>query len=238
MDEYVVAHFHNPASGAEDRLPATIEGAHLQAVRRLRGFSSLQRFEVTEAQLMPDIVQPWRYLSLYEFRLAEPELHLPALATPLADLRDAGLIAADGSERIYTYKMYAPWKYSADHQPGRPLDHLMLLLANYIPGREAEYHRWYDDVHFGEVTSVPGFVSLKRGGLSSVPVPPARYCPGDQLILGGLQTDSLAEHLREFQMRGSYRSTPELNFGPRSTAASSARTVHIFKTIQGPFAAA
>lgn len=31
-----------------------------------------------------------------------------------------------------------------------------------MPGREAEWQRWYDDVHLDEVLAVPGFVGALR----------------------------------------------------------------------------
>lgn len=31
-----------------------------------------------------------------------------------------------------------------------------------LPGREAEYHRWYNDFHLDEVLRVPGFVTAER----------------------------------------------------------------------------
>jgi len=237
MEEYVVAHFHNAAPECEARLTAAFSGQHRASVQRLRGFFQMQRFVLGEQQLMADIAQPWKFLTLYEFHLDRPELHLPALATPIADLRDAGLIAADGTERIYSYRIYAPWKYSANFQPDRPLSHMMLLLANVVPGREAEYHQWYDEVHSVEVSNSPGYIGMKRGGLAEVQVPPVRYCPGDQLILGGMQSDNLGDTLGEFFARAMGTSPSGVAWGPRSKAASTARTVHIFKSIQGPFAA-
>jgi heme-degrading monooxygenase HmoA len=234
MQDFVVLHLCNAAEGADAELNRVLEARHVRAVRRLRGFKSLQRFRCSPHQLMPDIRQAWTYASLYEFALSEPEIDLPALAPLLADMRDAGLTAADDAERIYSYAMYHPWKYSANYREG-PLSHLMFLLANVVPGHEAEYHEWYDRVHSVEVSESPGYVGMRRGTLSAVQVPPVRYCPGDQLILGGIQTSQLAENLREFYDRAMGVSPSGVAWGPRSTAASVARTVHIFESVNGPF---
>lgn len=47
MDEYIVAHFHNPAPGAEAHIAKAFAGPHPDAVRRLGGLSEVQRFDVT-----------------------------------------------------------------------------------------------------------------------------------------------------------------------------------------------
>lgn len=234
MADFVTAHFYNPAKGQEDALTRFIAEKHAGALPRLRGFRSAQRFELTERQTMPGIAQPWRYLTLYDFSFNDPAIDLPALAPLLADIRDAGLVAADQAERVHSYEMYSPWKYSTNYRPG-PLSHLMLLLANFTPGREADYHRWYDEQHSLEVSESPGYVGMRRGGLCDVQVPPVHYCPGSQLILGGLQTDDLDFAVTDFTARASGTSPSGVVWGPRSTAASVARTVHLFKSIAGPF---
>lgn len=37
-----------------------------------------------------------------------------------------------------------------------------VVFTNPVEGRDADYNRWYDDVHLGEVTSLPGFTGAKR----------------------------------------------------------------------------
>jgi hypothetical protein len=236
MTSYLIAHFHNAPGGKDAALSERFR-VHVADVARLRGFRAAQRFEVTAEQIMATIPQPWRYITVYEFEFADPRIDLPAIAPHVASLRDAGLIADDDTERLYSYRMYSGWKFSANYRPG-PLSHIMLLLANVTPGRAAEYHRWYDEQHRIEVSESPGYVGMRRGELSEVQAPPVRYCPGDQLILGGLQTEDLAAAIREFIARGTGKSTSGKNWGPRSSAASTARTVHVFKSIEGPFEAA
>lgn len=38
----------------------------------------------------------------------------------------------------------------------------LIVSAAPVPGAEAEWNRWYDDVHLGEVTKIPGFISAQR----------------------------------------------------------------------------
>jgi hypothetical protein len=236
MPDFAVMHFHNPADGKAEALGEAFAGPHLARLRQLRGFTRAQRFAIAPTQLMPG-AQPWTNLTAYEFTLDQPEMHLPALASPLADLRDAGLIASDGTERVYCYGLYSPWKFSTNLDPAQPFSHMMVLLANVTAGQDAEYHQWYDDVHSVEVTNTPGYVGMKRGELLNVPVAPVHYCPGSQLILGAMQTDDLPATFAEFIARANGQSSSGTNWGPRPQSASVARTVHIFASVQGPFEA-
>jgi len=232
--DHVTIHLHNAARGKDEALAEVFAGPHLEALRRLRGFKSAQRFEIAGPQVMAGIAQPWRYVSIYEFDYDDPVVHLPALGPLLADIRDAGMIAADEAERIHSFKMYAPWKWSGNYRPG-PFTHIQLLIANFTPGREREYHEWYDEVHSVETSESPGFVGMRRGKLSPVQVPPYNFCYGSELILSGLQTDDLAFAVQDFRDRAMGKSASGVAWGPRSTDASQARTVHAFTSIAGPF---
>jgi hypothetical protein len=234
MKDYVTTHFFNVPAGREDEAVRYVSDRHMERARSLRGFGCAQMFRCAKEQLTPDARQPWTHLMLYEDRLATPEIDLPSKAPLFADMRDAGLIAPDTAERIYSYGMFAPWKYSKNYTPG-PLTHMLLLLANLVPGHEAEYHDWYDKVHRIEITETPGYVGMHRGLLDAVQIPPVRHCPGEQLILAGLQTDDLPSALKEFYDRAVGQSPSGVAWGPRCSAASVARTVHVFESVAGPF---
>jgi hypothetical protein len=101
MTLYVTIHLHNVPPGREGDYAAWFDGEHRQGLRALRGLRNADRFEVTEAQIMPNIPQPWRYLSVYDFDLPDPAIDLPALGPLLATARDEGLIDdAARTERI------------------------------------------------------------------------------------------------------------------------------------------
>jgi hypothetical protein len=233
VPDYVTIHLHSASAGRDSEFERFFAEDHVPALRRLRHFRAAQRYRYQPHQLM-DIAQPWQYVTLYDFTTDSPEIDLPALAPLLAEPRENGLTAADNAERIYSYKMYGPWKYSANLKPGA-FTHLMFLLANCVPGREAEYHQWYEDVHSVEVSESPGYVGMQRGGLSDVQIPPMHYCPGDQLILGGIQTDQLEATLKEFYDRAMGTSPSGVAWGDRSKAASIARTVHVFESVSPRF---
>jgi hypothetical protein len=234
MALHTIIHLHNVPAGREAEYAGWFAGPHHEALARLRGFRNAERYEVTAEQIMPDIAQPWRYLSVYDFDFASPAIDIPALGPLLAEARDAGLIAdEDHSERIYTYRMYSDWKGSPNWQPDQPLSGVSIILANYVAGRFAEYQDWYDNVHSGEVTNVPGHVAMRRGELAEAQIEPRRYCPGDQLVLCAQQTEDLMFTLRDFSARAGGRSPSGIAMQPRSKSASFARTVHYFRKISG-----
>jgi hypothetical protein len=130
--------------------------------------------------------------------------------------------------------MYSPWWFGAHHKPG-PFDHLYFILANFTPGREEEYHKWYDSVHRVEICATPGFAGMRRGTLSSIQVAPFNHHPGEQVVLGAVQTDDIAAACKEFVDRARDNSPSGIAWAPRSKSASVARTVHMTRSIAGPF---
>jgi hypothetical protein len=233
MALYTTLHLHNVPAGREAQYATWFDGPHREALKHLRGFKTADRYEVTPQQIMPDIPQPWRFLSVYDFDFPSPAIDIPALGPLVADARDAGLIADDETERLYTYRLYSDWKGSPNWRPSEPFSGVSVILANYVPGRCAEYQKWYDEVHSIEVINVPGHVAMKRGELAPLQIEPRRYCPGDQLVLCAQQTDDLLFTLKDFSARAGGRSPSGIAMQPRSAAASTARTVHYFKTISG-----
>ena len=233
MSLYTTIHLHNVPEGHEAQYADWDAGPHAAALGRLRGFLGTERYEVSEAQIMPDIHQPWRYMSIYDFDLPAPEIDLPALGPLIAEARDSGLITDNETERLYSYRMYSDWKGSPNWQRDQPFAGVSIILGNHVAGRGEEYHKWYDEVHSVEVTNVPGHVAMKRGELSQLQIEPRHYCPGDQLILCANQTDDLLFTIRDFSARARGVSPSGIAMEPRSTAGSVARTVHYFDKISG-----
>lgn len=234
MALYMTVHLHNVPAGKEDAYAAWFDGPHREALARLRGLRNADRFEVTQEQIMATMhTQPWKYMSVYDFDYPAPEIDLPALAPLIAEARDAGLIAGDTTERLYSYKMYSDWKVGENWQRDKPLSGISIILANYTIGRFAEYQDWYENVHSIEVSNVPGHVGMIRGQLAPVQLEPKAYCPGDQLVMTAQQTDDLAFTIGDFSARAGGRSPSGIAMAPRSTAGSFARTVHYFRKISG-----
>lgn len=233
MALYTTIHLHNVPEGREDAYAKWFDGEHQAQLQTLRGFRSAERYEVAAEQIMPDILQPWRYLSVYDFESDTPEIDIPALGPLLANQRDAGLIADDTAERIYSYKLFGDWKASPNWERDKPLSGVSIILGNYVAGHYEEYQAWYENVHSVEVIAVPGHVAMKRGELCEPQVEPRHYCPGDQLVLCGQQTDDLMFTLKDFSARARGVSPSGIAMEPRSNTGSFARTVHYFKKISG-----
>ncbi len=234
MALYTTIHFHNITTGREAEYAAWFEGQHAGDLAKLQGFVNADRFELTPEQVMPDIAQPWAFMSVYEFDYATPEVDLPALGPLLAGAREAGLIDdANESERIFSYRMYYDWQSGPNHQKDKPFSSMFVIPANFVAGMEAEYHKWYDEVHIPEVCRVPGFVAMKRGRLSDIQIEPKRYCPGGEIVMCAHQTDDLLFSVKDFSARARGVSPSGDQMEPRSKAGSFARTVHFFKKISG-----
>lgn len=233
MALYTTIHLHNVPDDRLDDYARWFDGPHRAALAALRGFVGADRYEVTEAQIMPDAAQPWRFLSVYDFDLPDPAIDVPALGPLVAEARDTGMVAADDAERLYTYRLFADWKSSPNWQRDKPLSGVSIILGNYVAGRHDEYQTWYENVHSVEVTNVPGHVAMKRGELSPYQVEPRRYCPGDQLVMTAQQTDDLVFTVTDFGARALGHSPSGIVMEPRSKAGSMARTVHYFRKISG-----
>ncbi len=234
MSLYTTTHLHNVPIGREREYAEWFDGRHAGDLSQLHGFRSADRYEITPEQVMPDIAQPWRFMSVYEFDYAAPEIDVPTLGYLLADARDMELIdELNESERIYSYAMYYDWRSGPNHQKDKPFSSIFIIPANFVAGMEAEYHKWYDEVHIPEVCRVPGFVAMKRGRLSAVQIEPRRFCPGSEIVLCAHQTDDLLFSIKDFSARARGVSPSGDAMEPRSKAGSFARTVHVFRRISG-----
>jgi hypothetical protein len=233
MALYTTIHLHNVPADREGEYATWFDGPHRAALSRLRGFITADRYEVTPQQIMPDIPQPWRFLSVYDFDLPTPAIDIPALGPLIAEARDTHMIADDETERLYTYRLYSDWKASPNWRRSEPLSGVSIILANYVAGRFAEYQKWYDEVHSVEVINVPGHVAMKRGELAPLQIEPRRYCPGDQLVLCAQQTDDLLFTIKDFSARARGQSPSGIAMQPRSSSGSFARTVHYFRKVSG-----
>ena len=57
------------------------------------------------------------------------------------------------------------------------------------PEREADYHRWYDEVHLAEVVAIPGFVAARR-------YVPVREDGGPFVAIYDVEADDLGDVMR------------------------------------------
>lgn len=226
-------HLHNVPESKRQAYTEWFDTSHQQSLTNLRGFIRADRYESTSEQIMPDIPQPWEFVSVYDFDLPTPSIDIPALGPLLAEARDAGMISDNDTERVYSYELYGDWKFSENHHADKPFSGVFIILANYVAGMFEEYQEWYEEVHSVEVSECPGMVGMKRGQLAAVQVEPRHYCPGDQLVMCAQQTDDLLFTIKDFSARARGVSPSGIAMAPRSKAGSFARTVHFFQKISG-----
>lgn len=75
---------------------------------------------------------------------------------------------------------------------------LLIVSTRPAPGREAEYHRWYDDFHLDEVLRVPGFVTAER--CAPLEGPDAESADdGTHLALFTVESDDVAVTVAAFR---------------------------------------
>lgn len=233
MARYTTIHLYNVTAGRDEAYAQWFDGLHRGAVSRVAGFLSTDRYEITPEQVMPDIPQPWRFASIYDFEYTDLATQLPPLGQEIALARDAGLIATDDTERLYSYRLHGDWAGSANWRSDAPLSGISFILGNYTPGRYDDYIRWYEEVHGPEVANVPGHVAVRRGIISEIQLEPQRHCLGEVLVMTAQQTDDLGFTIGDFIARAVGNSPSGIAMQPRSTAGSLARTVHYFRKISG-----
>jgi hypothetical protein len=95
--------------------------------------------------------------------------------------------------------------------------HQLLVYTSPVPGLEADYHRWYDEVHLAEVLGVPGFVAAERYAAAG---------PGRFAALYTIESEDIDGALRIFdERRARFRMPPSLD--PRSVE------IHLLRALDG-----
>ena len=234
MSLYTTIHLHNVPGAREADCTRWFDGPHRAAVGTLPGFMAMDRYEVAPEQIMRDIPQPWRYLSVFDFDYPDPVRRHPAARSvdcrgtprgPDCGRRDRAPVHVSSLRRLERQCQLATIRTACPASS--------IILGNYIPGRKQEYLQWYEEVHSVEVSNVPGHVAMKRGELCPIQIDPQHYCPGDQLVMCAQQTDDLAFTVKDFSERARGVSPSGIAMAPRSSSGSTARTVHYFRKVSG-----
>jgi len=78
--------------------------------------------------------------------------------------------------------------------------HRLIVYTDPIPGREAEYNEWYDEVHLKEVLSVEGFVGAQRFALADAQIAGmADAAPCRYLAIYEIEAESAKDALDKLQ---------------------------------------
>jgi len=69
--------------------------------------------------------------------------------------------------------------------------YLLVGFGNCVPGREDEYHDWYNNRHMDEVLAIPGFVKGQRFEVHDTRVAGDSNSPWRYLALFEIESDDL-----------------------------------------------
>lgn len=234
MPNYNVIHFQNARLGQEAKLRDWLSGELMPALKRHAAVTAVTALELQAVQMQPQIDQPWRFALLYELHCENLQDVLSQLALMVRlEGQEIGLVERDVA---YAYKLtrsYLPGVLAA--RDGAPL-HVTFVLGNCIEGKEAEYDRWYDEVHSPEVLGTPGFVSMRRGILADAQMSAIDKSPANRLVLLQIRSFDLSGTINEFISRAHGTSPSGVKWSPREAAASFAslnRTTHVFTPFAG-----
>ncbi len=74
---------------------------------------------------------------------------------------------------------------------------LYMVKSNPVAGKEAEFNRWYSEVHLPEVLKIEGFQSAQRFGLTSQQLQPQSHNYLAVYAIDGDNIDGTLENLRK-----------------------------------------
>lgn len=79
-----------------------------------------------------------------------------------------------------------------------------VVLSNPAEDKDAEYNRWYDEQHLGDVLAVPGFIAARRYKIAK----PDSKAPQKYLAIYEIETDDLKKTLKELYSRAGTPAMP------------------------------
>src|SRR5579872_2365574 len=89
---------------------------------------------------------------------------------------------------------------TAGASKGKVETYYLLVFSNPVAGREAEYNKWYSELHQKDVVSVPGFVTAQRFVISDVQLRDSKPLP-KYLVMYKIVTDDLPSVYAEVNRR-------------------------------------
>jgi len=76
--------------------------------------------------------------------------------------------------------------------------HRLVVFTQPKPGQEAEYNRWYEEVHLGDVLKVEGFVAAQRFEVATAQIgDAAQSAPGRYLAIYEIEAENLEAALAQ-----------------------------------------
>lgn len=145
--------FSNAAEGRDAEFNTWYDEVHLGEVLELAPFVAAQRYEVVDAQMMPD--QPHRYLAVYEFEGPADEA--------VAAMIEGGSSFERSDALADTHVVFVDTK-GERQTTGRSgsTSSAMVVFATPEEGRDEQYDAWYDATHLPEVLGIGPFHAAQR----------------------------------------------------------------------------
>src|ERR1700722_15289943 len=75
--------------------------------------------------------------------------------------------------------------------------HILMAFSNPHPGTDAEFNKWYDDIHLQEILSVKGYVSAQRFHVSDAQMVGRAGPVHKYLTIYEVETDDLKQTLSD-----------------------------------------
>lgn len=232
MPNYQLWHFGQVAPGRGEE--AQKDFAHRVAPSLLADGQILRasRWVRAESQLTENGFHPYEFVSLFDFIADDPS----------AALQHFSEVARFESwrRRVLTADSAHLFTGVGELEPAvtKPVpsgdEYVTLIMGNFTPGLEDEYHAWYDEVHAQEQLGVEGLYRVRRGRSTPLQPQPSNWQPGavSVAIHGRYPSASAAaEAWAEFRARARGVSETGIVWAPRPPSASLIRTVHTFRAL-------
>jgi hypothetical protein len=226
----LVVQFHNIADGREADYAAYLATLPGQIGSQL---SSLQRYGLSATQFpgQTSAAQPWSGATLLELAGATSDVDVARLGELIhAAPVQGGLLA---TERSHLFEVVRDRVPSSSPPPATEPEHIMIVMANYVPGMREAWDAWYDDVHGPEILGAPGVEAYTRGVLADVQLDPDATQPANGLIIQHFRAADFDAAITEFVARAMGTSPSGIHWASRSEAAALGRTTHGFEPV-GP----
>ncbi len=178
----------NAKSGQADAFAQWYEDQRAPALLSVEGVLGVEHLRA-ENDLPDGPEHPYEFLAIYEIASGE-------LATTAAQMAEADATPSahqHGESVSWWYEEFRPRVATPDAGTG-PFDH-MVVVSNPVPGADAEFHRWYDEVHIPDIfNKIGGIVAARRYRRAEVPA--NHDCPFGYMALYDIPQGQIAHTQR------------------------------------------
>ncbi len=166
------------------------DNIHVPDILETPGFLRARRYEQREAR-----DGRGKYLAVYDIDSDDIEATIRGRVAKREEERKAGRGSTSRPNLIFFLWRDVLWRRLLEKAaPGNAVGMqkwLNLVEQDCDPAREAEFHDWYDNVHFPDILKTPGFVRASRYEIRE-----PRDGRGRFMALYEIETDNIAETMK------------------------------------------